>query len=471
MNDAAPQRMMTVREAAVSFYNQAITLAQKGTDQDKTLAYRLFCSAVELDPSFNQAWFNIGVANTDMHLGEAAIGAFRRAIEIAPKDDNAWVNLGHQLYHLGRLDEGRDATMQALGINKDNHLALCNLSIIDQTQGNVKAAIEHARRAFELAPSIPVIEFTLAMALLHDRQWIEGMKHFESRFAYAKQMQHFLSYPYPRWSGESLDGRTLYLIADQGMGDTISMFRFFGMLNKKAANGHVIAHVQPDLMRLCTLLFANLKRITFMPMNQPFPAADWWISCTSLPNAMGVTQEEFETAKQPTVPALPSPVAPTWKAQGRRLHVGVAWAGSADNAIDRWRSFRVQELLELYECPGIQLYSLQMGPPKEALHAYGCASTIRDLSPFIRDVVDTLSLMRDLDLIISVESSPAHMAGLLGIDCWVPYSYNGSDWRFGQGDKGVLWCPRHRIFKQGPDAQWLPVFKRIAAALKQRIGV
>lgn len=473
-------QMITPREAAIRFHNEAINVGLQGGDQNKNLAYRLFCSSADVDNTFHPAWFQIGVANADMHLGEASVAACRRALEIEPNNVLSLVNLGHQLYHLGRHEEATIHTMRALEVDPDNHLALCNLSIIQSTQGKLDESLESARRAYEISP-LPVIEFALAMAYLKKRQWSIGLKHLEARFGYAKRMQHFLSLPYVKWSGQSLKGKILYLVADQGLGDTISMFRFLKRLDDRAGfdGGKIVAHFQPDLLRLCNFMFANpsapeslLNNTTIGPLPQPYPAADYWCSTTCIAVALGLNDEEIESAQQPVVPLLPSPSNPTWKAPGRRLHVGVAWGGSVDNDIDRHRSFPVQMLLELHRAKGVQLYSLQCGPRSQELQLFGGGGIVRDLSPFIRDVVDTLSIMRELDVIVTVESSPLHMAQLLGIETYLPYSRDGSDWRCGYGDQGVLWGPKTRVFKQDDvdNPGWLSTFRRIAKALEERIG-
>jgi hypothetical protein len=190
-----------------------------------------------------------------------------------------------------------------------------------------------------------------------------------------------------------------------------------------------------------------------------------------------MTDDEFEAAPGLTFGRLPEPAG--WKLPHRAGHepfrIGICWAGSPANDIDRWRSIAVEQFLELYRVPGVELYSLQVGDAARTLHEVGAAGLIRDLNPWIRDVADSAALLRGMDLVITVESFLGHLAGALGLPCWVLYSHHGGDYRIGRDERGTLWYPKTRIFKQGPDAVWQPVWDRVVGALgalvaERRVG-
>ena len=149
------------------------------------------------------------------------------------------------------------------------------------------------------------------------------------------------------------------------------------------------------------------------------------------------------------------------------MHIGIAWRGSQLNEINEHRSIPVTQFLDLYKVPDVQLYSLQVDGNKQHLHDLGCAPVIKDLSGYIRDVTDTLSIMKDLDLIVTIESAVGHIATLAGIETWVPYSYQGRDWRVGVDGADQIWS-KYRVFPQGPDMAWQPTFDRIVAALREK---
>lgn len=466
--------MTTPRQVAIEFFNQSITATKNG---DPNLGYRLLGSSVQIDPNFTMGWFQVGNANADTKNLPAAVAAFRRALEIGPTpkqpgdmDPATWarvmVNIGHRLYHMGRLKEAREWTLKALETDFDPSYAWCNLSLIQSVEGELDESLESAKKAYALCKEAQ-IETGLAFAHLYKGDYAQGLKHFHARFGY--RMPQYLSFPYPRWKGQNVKDKTLYVIAEQGMGDTLSCFRFIPEVCSKV--GNVILNVQQELMRVAQMSLGSLRNLQIGPIPAPFPKADLWCSMTSLPHALGLTTEQIRDYPDLQVgwSGLPAD-RPQWKSPERKLHVGVAWGGSADNDIDVHRSFDMRHLLELYAVPGIQLYSIQKGPRAQDIHTYAAATLIRDLNPWINDALDTMEIMRNLDLVITVESSPLHMANFVGAEVWVPYSYMGRDWRCGHDGSSMIWSPRGRAFKQDADQVWPPVFEKIAAALRERMG-
>lgn len=451
------------RNQAIMFYNRAGEVAAT----DKQFGYRLFCSSVDIDPTFPEGWYAIGNANGDMNLREGSIAAFRRALESDPNNSNFWTNLGHKLYHVGEIKEAKQATKRALEINRDDAYATCNLSLIYSTMGDNEKALELAKKAHDLKSDDATIQIQLGFAYLFMRNWAEGLKWFEARFPY--RMPHYLSIPYPHWRGEDISDKTLFLVAEMGMGDTLSFMRF---LPAVAARAKVVRlHVNHELLRVVASMLAahDIQNVEVAPVGPTIPAADYWLSTTSMPVALGMTSAEIAAAKQMVVPLAGLADRPAWKATDRKLHIGICWGGSPANDIDRWRSCEVTRFLDLYKVPGIQLYSLQVGGRSAELHNAGCAALIRDLSGYIHDVMDTMAIIRDLDLIITVETSLGHIAGAINADCWIVHAYNGGDWRTGRKGSSSLWYPRHRIFRQDEDAQWGPVFDRVVKALWERV--
>lgn len=462
-----------IRNAALDQYNQYISARAT----HPVLAGKLLLSAVHLDPSIAIAWHDMGVVLFDQGHRDCAIAAYRRALECeqdgspgcltGEKRGRCMVNLGQALFHSGRIDEAIAASRLAAGMDSNPSFALTNLSLAQSVGGDVSQSLHSAMCAYEADPNV-YARMALAFALFYERRWIEALRHYEARFEY--RQPQYLSYPYPRWSGETLEGKTLYLAAEQGLGDTLSFFRFVP-LALRYGQEKTILHVQPESLRLFRWLASGWGNVDVLPLGTGLPKADAWCPMTSLPLALGLTDAEFENAKSPPIAwhGLPA-LRYEWKATNRKIHIGIAWRGSAANDIDRWRNIPLHFFLELYRVPGVQLYSLQKADGTKELESMQGSGLIRDLSPFITDVTDTLEIMRGLDLVVTVESSPGHMAGLVDCECWIPYSYHGADWRIGRKERGSLWYPRHRIFKQGPDASWGPVFERIVEALRERVS-
>jgi hypothetical protein len=442
----------------VSVYNKGV----HANATDRQIAYKLISSSVDIDPTFTPGWFQVGNFNSDLGLLAASAACYRRALEIDPTDAKIWTNLGHRLYHMGEFEEAEEVTRRALDLDPNLAFAVCNLSLIQSIKGEGANAIRNARKAFELDQS-PIIETALAFALLFEGKYAEGLKHFEARFPY--RLQSFTQYPYPPWRGEDVSDKTVLIQADQGLGDTLCYVRFVPAVAARA--GRVIMLIQPELCRLFRAMLQAHPNVEIQPLPAPFPAADYWTSTVSVPVALGLTDDEIRTA--PNLPMPPFDTIPVWKAPDRKLHIAICWAGSSQNEIDRHRSMRVEQFLDLYQVPGIQIYSLQIGERAMELHAAGCAALIKDLAPHVRDVADTVAILREMDLVICVETSLGHIAGAIEKECWIMLAKSGGDYRCGRTGDRQLWNPNTTLFRQGDDGTWGPVIERVIAALGHRV--
>ena len=453
------------RAAAIQLYNQAVTAANDKTQTSNLQsAYSLFVSACYADPTYWQAFYQNGNNNGDLHNDHAAVASFRRALECeCSTADRAKVmtNLGWKLHSIGETQEALHWSTKATELDAGLAYAWLNLSMIHGTLYDTAYAVQCAKNAYAIAPDDPVVEMALAFAYLFDRQFAAGLKHFEIRFKY--KLHTFLQYPYPKWSGE--EDKTIFLVADQGLGDTLSYARFVAAVCKRSRYVH--ACIQPELMRVFQHAFVKIPNINLLPSPCPFPQADYWTTFVSQPFALGLSDAEYVAAKHIEVPIYSLPK--TWRVPDRKLHIGIAWGGSPLNDIDKHRSIPVTKFLDLYKVPGIQLYSLQVGERAKELHDTGSAAMIRDLSPYIRDVCDTFSLMRELDLIVTIESALGHLAGAVDKETIIPYSYLGRDYRAGSDGGNPIWYKNHRFVQQGPDKQWDPVFDKIVEMLQEKI--
>jgi hypothetical protein len=321
-------------------------------------------------------------------------------------------------------------------------------------------AVADAIRAYERAPDNPTIETALGLTLLFAGDFKRGLKHFEARYAY--KLKHFLNFPYPQWNGE--DDKTLYLVADQGLGDTISFARFAPQAIKRSK--FVYMAVQKELVRLFKAIFQGFPNIEVVSVTgNPFPPAECWTSFVSLPTALDLSEDEIVNARHIPLPKF-HPTSMTWKAP-RKLHIGVSWRGSASSDIDHHRSFNVELLLELYRVPGVQLYGLQADQRGDEIFSAGAPHLIRDLRPFIMDVADTTAILPHLDLVVTCESALGHIAGLCGTRTIIPYSARGHDYRLGRDGEHIIWYPNHSIVKQKPNEPWEVTFDRVVDAVRE----
>lgn len=461
------------RDLAKLLFNNGVAVAN---DKSKPTflqhAYQQFCSAVYADPTWGDALYQCGNNGHDLGHLHAAIACWRRSLECEMPDTGdvaltsaarakVLCNLGWRLETLAQSKEALEVTEEAIRLDPTLGIAWLNLSIIQTRIGETGAAVLSARKAHELAPEDPTVEMGLAFALLFNRNLAEGFKHFESR--YDARLFNFTKYPYPKWHGE--EGKTLFLVSDQGLGDTLSMARFIRETCRRSQYVH--ASVAPELLRLLQYALIDVPNLNLLPQPCNFPAADAWTTFVSLPFALGLSDAEIRNAPQIKYEA-PRTNASQWKVPDRKLHIGIAWRGSKLNEINESRSIPVVQFLDLYKVPGVQLYSLQVDDNKQQMHDAGCAPVIKDLSGYIRDVSDTMALLRDLDLVVTVESALGHICTMAGIETWVPYSFMGRDYRVGVRGNDQIWS-NYRIFSQGQDLRWGPVFDRIVEALRERV--
>lgn len=470
------------REFAQKLMNQAVQAATNKTNpSDLTTAYQLFASACVADPTWGDSHYQYANNNFDLKKLEAAVAGYRRALHCDLSDatrTRAMLNMGWCFHLLGQTQAAYDITIEAGEINSELVHYWLHLSVLNGLFGNCTESVEAAERAVELAQKeldegkadkaalerqLLETRIALAFALLQDGQYKRGFELFELRFEW--RLHHFLQFPYERWRGEP--DKVVFLVSDQGLGDTLSFARFVEATCKRAKYVH--AYIQPVLMRVFMHALGHIPNLNLIPYGNAYPSADVWTTFVSLPFALGLSDREVRQAKQIKPPVYHLPT--TWMVPDTKLHIGVAWAGSPLNDIDKHRNIPVERFFDLYKVPGIQLYGLQIGPRGQDLHEAGGVSLIRDLSTYINDVADTVSILQNLDLVITVESALGHICAMIDKECWVPYSFQGRDYRIGLRGEKLLWSPHHKIFRQGPDNRWEPVFDKIVSALKEKIDV
>lgn len=460
------------RRSAIEMYNQGIQQAQAAREGSKnfSLAYQLLSSSVLNDDTFAMGFSELGSTLCDAQQSAAAIAAHRLALEQAPTGDigdldethriRSLVELGHRLQMSGREKEGRPYILQALDLDQNHPQAWCCLSLCQSISGEHEAALASAKMAHKLDPQNATFEFALALAFMYLGNYRDGFKHIESRFRY--KLKHFLSYPYPKWNGE--EGKKVYLVTDQGLGDALSFARYIPAAAKRSKFLYVC--VQKELVRILKASFQNIPNIDIIPVGTPFPPADCWTTFPSVPTALDMSEEEIRSTPNVAIPKFS--VGMQWKSPDRKLHIGVSWKGSPASDIAAEKNFPIEDLLRLYEVPGVCLYSLQVGPDVAELHNKHMAALIRDLSPYINDAADSAAIIRQLDMVITVESFLGHLAGACDVPCWIPYGPR--DYRAGHDGSKPLWYEKtHRFFKKCQNEQWDAVFDRIIAALRWRM--
>jgi tetratricopeptide (TPR) repeat protein len=420
--------------------------------------------ALTLDPKMASALSNMGVALYELKDYAASARAHREAIAAQPDFAEAYSNLGNALHALRAYDEAIEAYRRALALKPDYADALANLGTTLHHSGSFDEAIATLRYAIALAPHHANAHSGLGILLLMRGDLAEGWEEYEWRLRSTERFGP--RFPERPWQGESLDGRHIYVQAEQGLGDTLQFARYLPLLAAHAGGVTLRVHQQ-----VATLLRESLPGVTILgDRGDPAPY-DCDAALLSLPRLFK-TRLETIPATVPYLRASPG-VTKAWRtrfAAMKGLKVGIVWAGNPEHANDARRSLDLAELAPILTVPGVSFVSLQVGKRSSDLKKRARSEgAVRDLSPALIDFEATAGAICALDLVLTVDTSVAHLAGGLGKPVWVLLPWV-SDWRWMLEREDNPWYPTMRLFRQAKDEDWPAVIGRVASALSAVSG-
>ncbi len=432
---------------------QALAAAERAWQDGRMAEAALaFAAAARLNPGEARAHANLGVVLRRLNRPAAAVAAHRRALALSPDDPGMRSNLGNVLRDLGRLAEAEVELRRAVALAPASRAFTYNLALL------LRDARQHAEAETmleALAASDPAdaeVEWDLALTRLYRADYRRGFAGYEARWRLARTPPRQV--PGPRWTGaEKVAGRTLLLISEQGFGDAIQFARFVPLVAAQGAR--VVLECLPELAGL----FARLPGVAqIVVKGAPPPPYDLWAPMLSLAHLLGCDWDSLPAAI-PTLPP-PPPLRPR-AAPETLLSVGLVWAGKPT---PRDRSWPLETLLPLLEDPRVAVFSLQLGPRAADLAALGVDALVTDLSPRLTSFADSAAVMAGLDLIITIDSAPAHLAGALGRPVWVLLRYV-SDWRWRDDGDTSPWYPTMRLFRQPTPDDFATPVAAVKAAL------
>ena len=402
-------------------------------------------------PNMAAAWQTLGHALCDSGQPADAIDAYRHALRLQPALPDIRNNLGTALRQAGRLAEAETELRQA----PPDPFALVNLSSVQKERAHFADAEATLDRALAIAPGHPVLRYNHALLMLLLGRAKDAWDGWEQRFAAGAVPAR--SFAQPQWQGEKLNGRTLLVHAEQGLGDTIQFCRYLPELS-----GDTVFEAPPRLIRL---LGANSHMPPMVPPGGNPPSFDCVAPLLSLP-ARGV-------GPPPTGPYLfaePDRSA-EWRARigPGGFRVGIAWQGFSGRHEDNGRSIPLAAFQPLAAVPGVRLISLQKGEGEEQLAAAPFpVERLENLDSGPDAFLDTAAAMMALDLIVTSDTSIAHLAGALGRPVWVALRLV-PDWRWMLDRADSPWYPTMRLFRQLRDGVWPPVFQAISDELSRMV--
>jgi len=451
-------------DGAIGFFNLGAALSAAGRIAE---AAKALMRAVTIDPSFSAASVNLSSRLRLLGQPEAARAAAMLAVQAAPSLPQAWVALGNAWLDLGGFAEAVAAFRQALERHAFYPPAFVNLALALAAAGALHEALAVNEAAIKLAPGMAEPRLGRATTLLALGDFAQGWPAYEARWAMPGTSER--PFPQRRWTGATHPGGTILLHAEQGLGDTLQFIRFAPLVAARSG-ARVILQVQQPLLRLCQSL-NGLARV--IPLGGASPAFDLHCPLMSLAGIFAPSLADLS-------PAAPYVMAEAGLVAARRLppaqgkkRVGLVWAGQARPdipqaaAMDRRRSLNLAAfapLAALCRAGQITLVSLQMGAPAEQIRHPPDGLAIIEALAGVTNFAETAAVVAQLDLVIAVDTSVAHLAGAMGKPVWLLSRFDAC-WRWMRHREDSPWYPSMRIFRQATPNVWDDVIARIAAEL------
>ena len=428
-------------------------------------AERLLGHVLKAHPEHAPALHLMGVVAFRQGRKEPALALMEKAIALGVDTPLYYRNIGEVYRTLGRHAEAAEAARKSVRLNPGDALALMNCAIILADQNQTDEAIQYFEQALAIRPDLPGAHFGLAEALLSKGEFARGWEEYEWRFRIADVPRLMPPTDKPQWDGRRMGAeKTLVLIADQGFGDAIQFGRYIKWAAERA--GKIILACSPQLKRILRQIDPNMRlSITWSDITE----FDAWIPLTGLPRLAGTVEERLIPADVPYLKAEPARVA-QWKKKLDRLtpaglrRIGVVWAGRPTHKNDWKRSMTLSALAPVTALDDIALVVLQKGPEQTQAGAYFGRAPLVHLSTEVEDFDDTMAIMAGLDLVLTVDTSVAHLAGAMGLPVWIMLPWC-AEWRWLKDRPDSPWYPTARLFRQPGPNDWLGVSEQIAAAL------
>ncbi|MEQ8709766.1 MAG: tetratricopeptide repeat protein [Rhodospirillales bacterium] len=415
-----------------------------------------YAETLRLKPDFADALNNMGVALRAQGKFEAAVACYKRSLALRPNNPGAWSNMGNALREVGRLEEACTAHRKAVELKGDAPEGIYNLGLVLRDLGRIREAMDCFNRAIAMRDNYFDCLWDRALTWLLTGDYKRGFDHYEWRWKLDRSPPR--KFDMPVWDGKDLGGKSILLHAEQGYGDMIEWARFIPLVKQRGA-GRVIVECQTGLLRL----LATVEGVDEMLIKaQKPPQCDVYYPLLSLPKMFGVTMETLPR----TVPYLGPPEIHGKKlpaVNGAKLKVGIVWAGKTT---PKDRSCGLEHFIEIMDIPGVAFYSFQKGGRKDDIVRLGAETLITDLDPLIEDFADSAAFMSQLDLVITIDSAPAHLAGAVGAKTWCLLIHN-ADWRWLLDRDDCPWYPTMRLFRQPRPGDWNSVWKQVTPAFRE----
>ncbi|MCD6561075.1 MAG: tetratricopeptide repeat protein [Deltaproteobacteria bacterium] len=459
------QKAIQLRHDFAEAYYNLGDVMQAQDNPDAAIKY--YEQAVRFRPNFLEAYNNLGNALRSKGSLEEAVQNYKQVVRIKPDLAEGYYNLGSTL----RLQEEYERAIENLAIaiklKPDYAEAYNNLALTLKNQGDIDGAIKNFTLAISFKPGLAVAHWNRSFTYLLNEDFKRGFEDYEWRF---KTDKWKTIYPYrydvSRWDGTAALDKTILIHDEQGLGDTIQFVRYIPMV--KSMCGTVILETRKSLINLLQGFPGIDKLVERSSDGKPPVVFDLYVPLLTLP-LIFKTKLKTIPANVPYLHADPKKAGCRRNRLGTGYKVGIVWAGRPQHLNDRNRSCTLKQFLPLAEIPGIRLYGLQKGELKGKSEEISQRAGLINLGDRFEDFSDTAGAIENLDLVISVDTSVAHLAGAMGKPIWVLLPFI-PDWRWMMGRKDSPWYPTMRLFRQERPGDWDSVFRRVTEELRVKVS-
>ncbi len=429
-------------------------------------AKKWYLKAIELEPEFYEAHYNLGLIYCQQGNTQSEINCYLKTIQYNPELSLAYYNLGNAYRKLKQFKDAEIFYKESIRIKNDFDDAYYNLGVVCERSGKHLEGLEYYKRAIEINPNQELAIWNKALLDLKLENFKDGWIEYEFRknlkSVNTKKLTDKLL------ENQDVKGKRILVYSEQGLGDNIQFFRFLKLLKMEGA--FVIFECNPKLYHLFEehkYIDEIIKQTEF---KEPQVDYDYQVALLSLPKYF---HTKFETIPNeiPYLFAKPDKIE-KWKkiiCCDEVMKIGIVWSGASNNLYGKNRSCNLDVLMPLFSINGVKYFSLQKEETDNAIDYKGLPVTSFkniDETPFI----DTSAIIKNLDLVISIDTSIAHLAGAMGIETWVMLPYY-SDWRWFLHRNDSPWYPTMKLFRQQKSGDWKSTIEQIKERLEYKLFI
>ncbi|MFZ5908194.1 MAG: tetratricopeptide repeat protein [Nitrospirota bacterium] len=422
-------------------------------------AFSCYQKVLQLNPLHAEAYVNIGIIFRFMGRPKEELASYQKAIQIKPDSAEAFFNLGHYFFEREDFDQALAWYEKAIQVDPHSDRACMNIALIVRIQGRHKDAIPYYRRAIEYNPDNAVAHWNLSNVLLLLGDFEAGWEEYLWLWKTEDAGEHRRNFPGPSWQGEDITGLTILLYSEHGFGDTVQFVRYAPLVACRGAK--VILDCQPELVPLLKTV-EGLQ--TVIPAGSKLPPYDLHCSLMKLPILFHTAAKNIPSAV-PYIKADPVLIrkwADRLRNRRSKVTIGLTWAGSSTPK----KYCPLNDFSPLLQLDGVVFYSLQKGRSADQAKNLPDRIQLLDYTDDLHDFSDTAALIENLDLVISIDTSVAHVTGALGKPVWVLLPFV-PDWRWMLGREDSPWYPTMSLFRQPALGDWGSVISLIVEQLKR----